>query len=185
MAICFQGPRLQSGDSYSVILRCWFKGADTSTLCVFLEARLSQALATVEEDSKSYLNDMIHALSHANSFMTCLYGADLWLQDEERNKLLHHGVRTMEFFKKMAAQAYTWGLTRWKLQPKFHFFSEVLYSMNEERTQNIPTLSPLAYCTQCDEDFVGRVATASRVVSSRTVHVRTMERYMLSLKVHS
>ena len=169
----------------SLIARCWFKGADTSTLCLFLEARLSQALATTEDDSKDYLQNMIHALSHANSFMTCLYRADLWLQDADRDRLLHHGVQTMVFFKKLANQAYTWGLTRWKLQPKFHFYAEVLYSLHLDKSRDVPSLSPLSYCTQCDEDFVGRVAQASRTVSSRTVHVRTMEKYLLSLKVNS
>ena len=169
----------------SLILRCWFKGADTSTLCVFLEARLSKALASVEEDSKNYLQDMVRLLRYANCFMTCLYRADLWLLDTERQKLIDHGVQTMVLFKRLAAQAYAWNLTRWKLQPKFHFFSEVLYSLHADQARKVPSLSPLAFATQCDEDFVGRVSQASRSVSSRTVHVRTMQKYLLSLKVHS
>ena len=169
----------------SLILRCWFKGADTSTLCVFLEARLSQALSTVEDDCKAYLKNIIETLHHANAFMTCLYRADLWLTDEERLQLIHHGVQSMVSFKKLASQAYTWGLTRWKLQPKFHFFAEVLYSLNEDQTRDVPSINPIAFATQCDEDFVGKVSQASRVVSARTVHTRTMERYLLSLKVNS
>ena len=129
---------------------------------------------------------MVQLFRHANRFMTCLYGADWWLLDTERQKLIDHGVQTMVLFKRLAGQAYAWNLTRWKLQPKFHFFSEVLYSLHADKSRNVPSLSPLAFATQCDEDFVGRVSQASRSVSSRTVHVRTMQqKYLLSLRVHS
>ena len=41
--------------------------------------------------------------------------------------------------------------------------------------------TPLAFGTQIDEDFVGRLATISRMVSVRTVHTRTLGRYQVAL----
>ena len=43
------------------------------------------------------------------------------------------------------------------------------------------SINPLVWATQCDEDFVGRVAALSRKVSSRTLHKKTIERYLISL----
>lgn len=44
-----------------------------------------------------------------------------------------------------------------------------------------PVPNPLTYSCQMDEDLVGRVSAFSRVVSSRTIHERTLSRYQVAL----
>ena len=60
--------------------------------------------------------------------------------------------------------------------------AEVRYGLLEEKNQGIDlSISPLAYSTQMDEDFVGRISQMSRYVASRTVHRKTIERYKLGM----
>ena len=82
----------------------------------------------------------------------------------------------------LAQSAFNRGLCRWKLQPKFHMAGEVCFTLQHDKAQNAPSMCPLSYATQMDEDFVGRVANFSRTVSSRTLAVRTIKKYLLRLK---
>ena len=139
---------------------------------------------SVYEQDKEYAQDILGALAAANGFMHTLYHAGLWLLDSERDALIRHGSESIAYFKRLAGEAYAWDLTRWKIQPQMHFFAEVLHSLKVERLENLPSISPLSTSTQVDEDFVGRVATASRVVHGRTIHVRTIQRHLLHLRTN-
>ena len=161
--------------------RNWFKGADTVSLMYFLENRLQNELESLDNDASSFFAEIVSALSAANKFMKCIYHSSLWLSKEERNTLLNSGYKFSNSFAKCAQAAYDWGLTRFKYQPKFHMFGELLFQLAFERHHNLPSISPLAFCTQIDEDFIGKVAAFSRAVSVRTVHERTLSRYMIAL----
>ena len=163
--------------------RSWFKGADTSTLCIYLESMLRDMLPIVPESHREYVNLIVAALKNANLFMRTLLHSGLFLLESERNTAIAAGSKVMSFFKRLAGMAYVMQLTRWKLQPKYHYMAEVIFAMEYEKQQDLPSLNPLSTATQLDEDFVGRVAGASRTVSSRATHVRTIERFLLELQL--
>ena len=95
--------------------------------------------------------------------------------------LLRSGYRCVNSFQKCAQRAYIMGVTRWKLMPKYHSFGEILFELEVRKRKSIPSINPLCWCTQQDEDFVGRIANMSRSVSIRTVHSRTIGRYLVAL----
>lgn len=165
-------------------LRNWFKGADTVCLLEFLEARIKKGLETIEGDSKIYFHNIWRMVSASNTWMRCIYRSGLFLTCDERDQLLTAGHTVTTVFHKCAQSAFDQDITRWKFMPKFHMFGEILYKLHLEKRCNLPSVNPLAYCTQQDEDFVGRVSTISRSVSVRAVHVRTLSRYLISLASH-
>ena len=165
-------------------LRKWFKGNDTTTLMHFLEYRVAVALTEMSGDSKIYFRTILTAIKAGNRFMKCLYHTGLWLTSAEQLVLIESGRESIYAFQKLARKAFQLGLTRWKFQPKIHMLAEVLFRIDSERRGNIPSLSPLVWCTQQDEDFVGRVSSMSRFVSVRTVHSRTLGRYKIALAAH-
>ena len=68
-----------------------------------------------------------------------------------------------------------------EIQPKLHFFGEILHPLEVQQRENRPSINPLAWGTQADEDFVGTISSFSRMVSVRTVHERTIQRYQVGL----
>ena len=161
-------------------LRSWFKGADTTSLLIFLEDKLKGAYPNVVEE-RPYYQDMLLAVCSANAFLKTLYHGGLWLSATESSYVIAEGQKCLKHFQRCAERAFHLGFTRWKLQPKFHMLGEVLFEMGTLRMAGKPVPNPLTYSCQMDEDLVGRVSAFSRVVSSRTIHERTLSRYQVAL----
>ena len=130
---------------------------------------------------QEYVLLMMKTLKAANTFMRTLFHSGIWLLDGERDSLIANGLQVLSCFKRLASIAYVRGATRWKLQPKYHFYFEQIYALIIERADDLPSLNPMSTGTQLDEDFVGRMASHSRTVSGRTIHFRTVEKYLLEL----
>ena len=163
-------------------LRCWFKGNDTTTFCVYMEAKLNEILPTLDAGDQPYFREMVRLFTQANQFMRLIFGAGLWLTKLERQAVINCCEGFLTCYQTCASFAFSKGLCRWKIQPKYHMTAELLYTLKFEALNKQPSLNPISFSTQVDEDFVGRVATMSRHVSSRTLHERTLRRYLLHLK---
>ena len=135
----------------------------------------------IDAESKQYFKAMLSTVAAANSFFSCMYQAALFLKPSERDLLLDSGHTCANAYRDCAQRAFAWGITRWKFQPKLHFFGEILHPLEVQQRENRPSVNPLAWGTQADEDFVGTVSTFSRMVSVRTVHERTIQRYQVGL----
>lgn len=131
--------------------------------------------------TKRLFKHCLDAISGANVFMRVLYHSALWLTSDERRTLIKSGHQCIASYLKCANLCYQQELTRFKLQPKLHMFGELVYEMEHQERQHLPSLNPLAWATQQDEDFVGRICTYSRTVSIRTIHSRTLTRYQVAL----
>lgn len=161
--------------------RGWFKGADTTSMLKFLEKKLTAALPHIPDENKLYFTEMHAVAASANRFLSLIYHSSFWLSDRESNDIIRNGRMCLDKFLKCAETAYSLGLTRWKLQPKFHLIGEMVFELEVRKEAGLPNVNPLVFSNQQDEDFVGRVATFSRHVSSRTIHERTLSRYQISL----
>ena len=60
----------------------------------------------------------------------------------------------------------------------------MIFELELDKANERDSISPLAWSTQMDEDFVGHIATASRHVSIRTLHEKTLGRFKISLAQH-
>lgn len=166
--------------------RSWYKGADTTSLLIYLEARFEKECAddSLEAGVLRYFINIRDMIISANKFMRTLYHCSFWLSAGERDALLLSGREAARLFKVCANHAYQEGHTRWKLQPKFHMLGEILFELQLDKNLGRESVSPLAWSTQMDEDLVGDIASASRSVSIRTLHERTLGRYKLKLAIH-
>ena len=162
--------------------RNWFKGADTTSLLIFLEKILPEKIADLSDEvAKELFHWCLAAISSANVFLKVLYHASLWLTMEERRTLIRSGCECVDAFLQCAEHSYQEGITRFKLQPKLHMFGEIILALQVQEKSSKPSINPLAWATQQDEDFVGRICTFSRSVSIRTIHKRTLSRYQVAL----
>ena len=152
-------------------------------LSEYLEAKLSpELLAGIDDYAKPYFRRMASFFAHADKFLRLLYSCNVWLSPIQSQTLIHHGHGFLEDFRSLAGFAYhDLELTRWKIQPKFHMAAEVLYQLQQDVAAGRDSINPLAHACQVDEDWIGQVATISRHVSSVTVHIRTIRRYLLAL----
>ncbi|CAE7322382.1 unnamed protein product [Symbiodinium microadriaticum] len=79
------------------------------------------------------------------------------------------------------------GVELFRLTPKYHAANHlvdyVLYPL-KENPESEWVLNPVAWSTQQDEDFTGRVSLLSTAVSSRSCHVQTMARCAINLWSH-
>ena len=135
----------------------------------------------MSESSKPVFLEIHATISAANAFMKCLYRAGLWLSHGERDFLLKAGSRCVNFFSKCALRAYNANCTRWKFMPKFHLFGEWLFTWEMQKRLGLPSPNILMFSCQMDEDYVGKISAISRTVSLRTVHTRTLSRYLIAL----
>jgi hypothetical protein len=163
--------------------RGWFKGADTTTLTHFLEDWYTKILADhPNHEHVDYIQAILSGLKASNKFFQTLYRANLWLSTADRDILVQSLAEVLSSFKACAKYSFrVLNITRWKFQPKFHMLSEVRYHLLLDKENNIRSISPLSFCCQMDEDFVGRLSQMSRMVSSRRVHTKTLERYKLAV----
>ena len=164
------------------ILRSWYKGNDTTTLCEYLAWKMQNVIPTLETDALPYFLEMAKLFNSANAFMRILYNANLWLSRKELKEAIANCEGLLVSFETLAQMAFDSDICRFKLQPKFHLVGELLYFMKLDQLHNRPNLNVLAFATQMDEDFVGRIAHLSRYVSSRSLHEKTLRRYLLALK---
>ena len=165
-------------------VRSWFKGQDTVSLLAFLEWKYTTLVAVhLEHEHVAHATDMLTVIRGANAFMRCMYRAGLWLLPEERDLIILNMSVVLQGFSSLADYAFTTlSLPRWKFQPKFHLLAEVRYSLMQNRINGVSSINPVAFGTQMDEDFVGRISTFSRSVNSRTMHLKTIERYLIALE---
>eukprot|EP00438_Fugacium_kawagutii_P032281 Skav200056 [mRNA] locus=scaffold2277:17789:18391:- [translate_table: standard] len=159
----------------------WFKGDDTRTLCSFLVSKFAVLVDQPENGHISYVASIHQALVAANLFLSTLYRSGLWLTERQRRRIIDSVGSLLEHFTQCANYAFTQGWVRFKFQPKFHMIAELRYGLMMDAKENRASISPLAFSCQMDEDFVGRIATQSRRVSARTLHVKVLQRYKISL----
>ncbi|CAE7546225.1 unnamed protein product [Symbiodinium natans] len=114
--------------------------------------------------------------------MKLLFNAGLWLTKRQRDAAIKFLGGALQKYEACAQFAFDTDLCTWKIQPKFHLAGEVLYAFRVNKLNRQATINPVSYATQLDEDFVGRVSTISRYVASRTLHERTIRKYLLALK---
>ena len=143
--------------------------------------KLKGELVKIDDEDRPYFVSMHDAVSNANKFVRKLFHAGLWLTQEECREVIAAGRKCLRCYQACAEAAFDRGLTRFKFQPKYHMLGEILYDMEARNAAGHPVINPMCYSTQMDEDLVGRVSVFSRVVSSRTIHERTISRYQVAL----
>ncbi|CAE7638788.1 unnamed protein product [Symbiodinium sp. CCMP2592] len=162
----------------------WFKGADTTAMCSFLEMFWTQHLASASTRD-AYLDGLLECLRAGNLFMRTLYGSGLWLSLDRCKIAAESGLAFLRSYLATSHRAFELQRTRFKLTPKFHALIHVIDGLaiayNSGRRW---TLNPLSEATQMDEDFIGRVSSLTTAVGTRQMHIQTLKKYLTNVWTH-
>ena len=169
--------------SYIFEIRSWFKGADTTAVLLFLQDFLEH-IATLEEPDP-FLDSLLEATISANTFLSTLYKAGLFLEPEVARLAAQSGLNFLRSYAEAAQLCFDRGVTRCKLNPKYHAFIHMVDRLCEavDKQQRF-AFNPLSESTQMSEDFVGKIALLSCAVSTRTVHLQAVSRYLTEVWRH-
>ena len=163
--------------------RNWFKGNDTTSICRFIEWKFRRILAEYTGPHEDYLTGILTAATAGNEFLRTLYSSPLWMRACDAKHASHNGLEFMKAYKFIGAYALKKQWPRYNLTPKIHFLAHLVHGLRGEAARGHEVLNILSSSCQLDEDFVGRIASAVRVCSSRTVHMRTLEKYLINVAI--
>lgn len=78
--------------------------------------------------------------------------------------------------------AYQRGLTHFALLPKLHSLHEIAHSLKQQCGRSPWCINPAVHTCSMDEDFIGRCAAVSRLVSPRAIERRVLQRYLAHIQ---
>ena len=152
---------------------------------------------------EDYKSSIYNAVSTANSFLSTLYRAGLWLKPSETSVAIAAGMNFCCHYRECSEYAFCHEKTRFKLPPKFHAFVHIIHNLvtvvfgnfSDSLVRQIGKLLPailqnndpsvlnvLAQSCQQDEDFVGHLASLSRTSVPAVGHSKCNELYLMNLK---
>lgn len=145
------------------------KAADAKWMVAFLAAKLRALPAqsswdTVAACAVCSLANAVAVFDHAG----------MWLSPEEMRAAAAHGQVFMECYMALARDAFANRACLFKVRPKLHVLHHVFLSLEGGVTRANPRFTQ----NFTDEDFIGQIATLTRVTHQRTVAARTLERYL-------
>ena len=152
----------------------------------FLEPIFDQLVKDGQQPTQ-YVVAIRDSLRAGNSMLRFLYGHGLFLKRSDAIDYVAIGYRFLTSYLAAAHEALKLEKCRFRLTPKYHAANHlvdyVLYPL-KENPESEWVLNPVAWSTQQDEDFTGRVSLLSTAVSSRSCHVQTMARCAINLWSH-
>ena len=152
----------------------------------FLEPVLDQLVQDGQQPTQ-YIVAIRDTLRAGNSMLRFEYGHGLFVRRPGAADYVTTGYKFLFSYLSAAHEALVLKKCRFKLTPKFHAANHLVDYVLDPLTDNPETewlMNPLAWNTQPDEDFTGRVSLLSTAVSSRSCHVQTMARYAINLWNH-
>ncbi|CAE7388848.1 unnamed protein product [Symbiodinium sp. CCMP2592] len=153
----------------------WHKGQLTTDLMRFLEHKFEQT----DLSGDIMLQKAAEGTCAINQCLRLLYENDsVFLQPDLARSIAEHGLQFLRRYSFLAKRAHDTEKSLWGLIPKIHAVHHVLVKLLQDAEDGRPSLHPLCFGVQQDEDYVGRPSRLSRRVSSRLVSTRVLQRYL-------
>ena len=112
-----------------------------------------------------------------NEFWGKLHESGVWILGDAAASLVAKGQLFCTLYQKLAILAFEEQRLLYNMVPKVHLFHHVVTVMRLQHAQCGYLWNPLVDSTPLDEDFVGHTARMSRRVASKTVQLRTLQRW--------
>jgi len=155
----------------------WSKGDLTTSLMMFVEDNFKNH----NFDDNPLLKLSWEAAAAANECLRVCYSRPLFVDRDDAALIANLGFRFLRRYDSLAGLALQQNRPLYIIQPKGHAFQHVLMSLltslQDASVQFF--MSPLAWSTQCDEDFVGRPSRLARRTKVGRIQVRrVIQRYL-------
>ncbi|CAL1159659.1 unnamed protein product [Cladocopium goreaui] len=133
----------------------WSKGHTTTTLCTFFES-----WARHQDFSGDTLMQLsVETCQKMSKAMRIMYESDVFLPRHAAGEVAALGLMTMEWYKKIATQAFREGKALFPHMPKGHSIDHIFHQLQMDVESGAEfCLNPLNHSVQVSEDFVGRNA---------------------------
>ena len=162
------------------------KGSDAILVLMFLAFFLPLRRPQVQgpAETLSLLQAMEETIRGALDFVGIHHGHDMFLNPYCAGVLYSSGLCLLRGYCFLADHAMRERLNLYSLRPKLHYFAHTLW---EVRTQlaagHCHILNPCIFGCEQNEDWIGRISRLSRKVSPRLCTQRTIDRYLIGVKL--
>ena len=161
------------------------KGSESTLLLMWLSWQLQMILASPKEEWHVHpLQAMKQMVEAALTFIGVMHSHGLWLPRSCSQLLVDSGLSFLRGYNFLAQHCIDCRVTGFRLRPKLHYLGHIVFDQQMQLRRGAQfTLSPaIALCEQ-NEDFIGRLSRVSRRVSARTCSERTIQRYLVKVRL--
>ena len=152
----------------------WHKGDLSTSLLLFCEHRFHR-----EQWEDETLQLAGQAVQSLNKCVKILFHGGAWLSQDDALQAAQLGLQFMRRYSALASLSHQKGAKYWLVMPKMHCFHHICLDMLWGSSKG-PTINPLIWSVQQDEDFIGRGSRLSRHVSAVNASERTVDRYLMA-----
>ena len=155
----------------------WHKGATTTSLRKYLEARLG----LMDLSGNRLLQMAFEATVAINRSTKLLYEhGEVFLGPAAAESIGELGLRFLRRYASLAKGAHDEQRSLWSIIPKCHALHHIYLTLVKQAAAGKLSLSPLCHGTQQDEDYTGRPSRISRRVDVRLATRRVVQCYLAS-----
>eukprot|EP00438_Fugacium_kawagutii_P030757 Skav215262 [mRNA] locus=scaffold2881:7081:7767:- [translate_table: standard] len=158
----------------------WSKGSTSRVLAKWYVQECQQHVNV--RASNQLLEVAFQAASYAENFLRGLYSFEVFLPKADAKRIATHGLTFLKLYGRWVWMAWRDGKALFMKRPNFHRLHHILTEMisQSDVVDAQYVISPLAYSTQPDEDFIGRPSRLSRRVSPRLSVQRALQRSLIA-----
>ena len=159
------------------------KGSDTTLLnqwiCWFCRLHV-ETPTDVSRNHAELLKLLIHTTQASFDMFEILYTHGLWLERPCAKLVFIKLMQMMRGYRSLANMAVAQNRAAWGFKPKYHGLHHVAYDLRVQLLKGCKLcLNPIVWGNEQNEDTIGRVSRLSRIVSTRTITRRVLNRYFL------
>jgi hypothetical protein len=118
-----------------------------------------------------------------NFFFSGLYASDLWLDADVAIALGEAGLQALRCYHQAATACFEQRLGWYPLNPRLHSLDHQMRDMVLQAKTHNYAYNPLGDSVQMDEDHVGKISRLSRKADTRSMSMRTLQRYLVATKM--
>ena len=115
-----------------------------------------------------------------NRFLSALYREGFWVRRDQGRRLASLIFLFLKCYQLAAAECQRLGKNRFGFTPKIHMLHHSAMRMQHEAEQAQWITNPLSESVQIQEDYIGRPSRLSRRVGMRLLHLRVLQRTLIS-----
>ena len=161
------------------------KGSEVTLLFMWLDHQITLFLRNLkQEGDRRVLQAMLQTIQGGLAYVGTMHSHGLWLPICCAKVQLDAGYSFARGYAWLAEFCTRAGASGFRLRPKLHYFMHLLMPLQAEIDSGKPhALNAAIWLCEADEDFVGRIARVSRRVHARTASVRTIQRYLVKVRL--
>jgi hypothetical protein len=162
-----------------------WKGSDSMKVLQWLRFILAFFISQPRSDDHLCVLRAMRTIAIASiEVFEMLYALPLWIPRDVALEVHKRFKLVIKGYQYMAHTTNAMGYNLFSNIPKLHMTHHVAVELLRNlQAGHAFIMNPLQHSTEMDEDFIGRISRLSRKVSPRLVMLRTIQRYLVALRL--